>query len=130
MHEANTPTQVGRTRDRGRQRLRGWRAFAGYQGYVLVLGVALTATSVALSVGGDATRVTFAVIAACVVLIGVFEHIHPYSAQWGWTRRSATIDTLHSVVSAVVMAPLIRAGAAALVVAIAAWLRPSGQPTT
>jgi ornithine lipid hydroxylase len=120
---------VTRQRDRGRDRLTGWRALLGDHGYLLILGGALTVAGLALRAGWSPASVPALVVPAVALLCGALERALPYTATWHPDAKRFFIDLAHALTSAFGMAPLVRTGALVGVVALGATFQGDPQAT-
>ena len=117
------------TRDRGRPALVGAAALLGYLGYgTLLLSAALVAWG-AMEAGGAPTTVTLVVVVAVAWICLLLERVQPYTEVWSPPRKVLGLDLVHAVMSALVFAPIVRAGALAAVVALGAAVYSEGADT-
>lgn len=120
---------MARPLDRGRPPLRGPRALLGYGGYAGLLGGAVLLGWIALQAGTSAPVVTPAVVISAALICWVLEQVAPYTPRWRPAPATIGLDILHSAASALAYAPVVRAGALALVVALGAVLYETGRVT-
>jgi len=107
-------------RDRGRPPLTGSGALVGYHGYLTVLIVCMLGGWWALEAGMKPTTVTLVFVVGTGLLCFGLERVIPYTRAWRHTKTSVGVDVVHVALSALAYAPVIRAGALALVVALGA----------
>ena len=115
--------------DRGRPRLRGAAALLGYGGYLGLLGLAVVGSWVAAHFGANPSAVVLVALPTMALVCWGLEYVQPYTLRWRPKPASFRLDLLHTVLSGAAIAPFVRAGALALVVALGAELHDSGGPT-
>ena len=105
-------------------------AWAAYP--VLLLGP-LLASWLLLGQTESVPLATASTVIAVAILLWPLERLAPFEASWAPDRRAFTVDTLHSLMSSLVVAPLVRgvglAAVAASAVAAAQSLGITGWPT-
>ncbi|MFN7951500.1 MAG: sterol desaturase family protein [bacterium] len=78
-------------------------------GYAGVLLAALLATALLLRMGWAAGSATGSVVFVTALVLGLLEVWSPHSAAWRLERQSFVVDLTHTLVTAYVVAPAVRA---------------------
>lgn len=98
------------------------RAAITYLSFPVTFVASLVAGWYAFRAGGSAGMILFLVTLASLVLVAIFERVHPEHVEWNRSRGDVGTDLVHALVSMVSLPPILEAALAAVLLGVAADL--------